>query len=435
MAGAGTSREAIVREQEKGNLENFLNDIPLPKDVYFEFASDAWRSIKLKEFVAKAPMMFDYRIMTEGDESTWGGQHFERPFFYVVSCGVGGCKQKGWPNCSGAWSYISDVRCRIAYAVHLVKHGAHNLDCISALCRAFDYKITKTTLVFETFKERAQHRKMFRNNTQQTDIYPEELSSDDSHQMHHCYVDVAVDCPENFRSRMEEKKQTEEELREQKCIAGKRSRAMLNPIDNSQLDIKVLKQQITTLGAQSTAVANSGDNVINLFVADLDDCSRKLKKMLSLTMVALTPLPDIIICLQGAINRFEHVTSRIQANACTPETPRYGFHSSESASRSASRSRTPAGGPIVLREASRHRDDHRIDVSPNPVTKHWAQKRSRRREEPTGSSRDREAGEDEPRNKRPCRKMAAAADEPRRRRQRRRFCICMHAFPQIYMSH
>ena len=71
MAGAGTSREAIVREQEKGNLENFLNDIPLPKDVYFEFASDAWRSINLKEFVAKAPMLFDYRIMTEIDESTW----------------------------------------------------------------------------------------------------------------------------------------------------------------------------------------------------------------------------------------------------------------------------------------------------------------------------------------------------------------------------
>ena len=101
MAGAGTSREAIVREQEKENLDSFLSDIPLAKDVYFEFASDAWRSIKLKEFVTKAPMMFDYRIMIEGDESTWGGQHFERPFFYVVRCGVGGCKQKGWPNCSG----------------------------------------------------------------------------------------------------------------------------------------------------------------------------------------------------------------------------------------------------------------------------------------------------------------------------------------------
>ena len=31
----------------------------------------------------------------------WGGEDFERPFFYVVRCGVGGCKQKGWPNCSG----------------------------------------------------------------------------------------------------------------------------------------------------------------------------------------------------------------------------------------------------------------------------------------------------------------------------------------------
>ena len=70
MAGAGTSREAIVREQEKEILDNFLNDIPLPQDVYFEFASDAWRSINLKEFVAKAPMFFDYRIMTEIDEST-----------------------------------------------------------------------------------------------------------------------------------------------------------------------------------------------------------------------------------------------------------------------------------------------------------------------------------------------------------------------------
>jgi len=156
MAGAGTSREAIVREQEKEHLENFLNDIPLPKDVYFEFASDAWRSIKLKEFVAKAPMFFDYRIMTEIDESTWGGEDFERPFFYVPSCGVGGCKQKGWPNCSGAWSYISDVRCRIAYAVHLVKHGAHGFTLINALCWAFDYEITRTIVVFESFTERAQ---------------------------------------------------------------------------------------------------------------------------------------------------------------------------------------------------------------------------------------------------------------------------------------
>ena len=210
MAGAGTSRGAIVREQEKGNLDNFLNDIPLPKDVYFGFASDAWRSIKLKEFVAKAHMMFDYRIMTEGDESTWGGEDFERPFFYVPSCGVGGCKQKGWPNCSGAWSYISDVRCRIAYAVHLVKHGAHSFTLISALCRAFDYEITRTIVQFESFTERAQTRKMFRNNPQQTDNYPEELTKDEQARMLECYVSAAEDCPEHFLSRMEEKQQEEE---------------------------------------------------------------------------------------------------------------------------------------------------------------------------------------------------------------------------------
>ena len=75
---------------------------------------------------------------------------------------------KSWPTKAGAWSYCSDVRARLCYARHLVKHGAHLFNHANALQRAFDER-TKVHIVFESYRQRAAYRKQHENSEKSGD--------------------------------------------------------------------------------------------------------------------------------------------------------------------------------------------------------------------------------------------------------------------------
>ena len=69
----------------------------------------------------------------------------------VERCGLRGCSMRKFPLKAGAWSFCSDVRARMGYAVHLHRHPAHQYSPRDAVRRAFDYE--QTCVVFETFNQ------------------------------------------------------------------------------------------------------------------------------------------------------------------------------------------------------------------------------------------------------------------------------------------
>ena len=125
--------------EEKNNIDKITGEFP--EDMRYEFSTNAWEDVCLDEMLSdNRNSLADHKEFTEEDEDrlnvnrkTW-----VRPWFAVVKCSRGGCSKHSWPFKAGAWSYCSDVRARMCYAAHLVKHGAHDCTIHDSLRRAFD---------------------------------------------------------------------------------------------------------------------------------------------------------------------------------------------------------------------------------------------------------------------------------------------------------
>ena len=132
-----------------------------PEDTQYRFFSSAFRKIKIGQFVDTQDWkLADHKMYTTEDEEMAGGPEYERPYYVVTCCGVGGCSKKGWPTKAGAWSYCSDARARLCYARHLVKHGGHLFSHADALLNAFNYRYTHVNVLMEGYKQ----KKAFGNN-------------------------------------------------------------------------------------------------------------------------------------------------------------------------------------------------------------------------------------------------------------------------------
>jgi hypothetical protein len=104
-----------------------------PADPFTELIHGEWCGIDLVPFLQDDDSVIDY-----------DGKVFEEPrsWWYVQDCTHQGCSPKKFPRQAGAWSYISEVRCRIRFAVHLVNHPAHRMKIADALDAAFKQEVT-----------------------------------------------------------------------------------------------------------------------------------------------------------------------------------------------------------------------------------------------------------------------------------------------------
>ena len=104
-----------------------------PEDPFTELTHGEWSGIDLVPFLQDDDSVIDY-----------DGKEFEEPrsWWYVQDCTHPGCSPKKFPRQAGAWSYISEVRCRIRFAVHLVNHPAHRMKIADALDAAFKQEVT-----------------------------------------------------------------------------------------------------------------------------------------------------------------------------------------------------------------------------------------------------------------------------------------------------
>ena len=80
-------------------------------------------------------------------------------WFISNGCGLDGCNEKKFPTKVGAWSYVSDARCRLRYARHLMDHQNHGLVKNKALKLAFDYEKTLVGMDTEVFAVRERYRR------------------------------------------------------------------------------------------------------------------------------------------------------------------------------------------------------------------------------------------------------------------------------------
>ena len=84
--------------------------------------------------------------------------NWNRPYWYVVSCSVGGCNKKMFPNHFGCWSFQSDCNAPFRFALHLKKHQACKFKIQDALVRTFDYKLTTVEMAVDSYEERPRWR-------------------------------------------------------------------------------------------------------------------------------------------------------------------------------------------------------------------------------------------------------------------------------------
>lgn len=98
-----------------------------PEDPFIELTHGAWCGIDLEPFLQDDAFNIDHDGEELAEPRTW---------WYVKDCTQCACSPMTFPRQAGAWSYISHVRCRIRFAVHLV--NAHRMSTSDALNEAFD---------------------------------------------------------------------------------------------------------------------------------------------------------------------------------------------------------------------------------------------------------------------------------------------------------
>lgn len=118
-----------MTDTESSSLGKIISE--KPEDPFTVLTHGEWSGINLVPFL-RDDFIIDY-----------DGKELEEPrsWWYVQDCTHPGCSPRKFPRQAGAWSYISHVRCRIRFAVHLVNHPAHRMNIADALDAAFKQEV------------------------------------------------------------------------------------------------------------------------------------------------------------------------------------------------------------------------------------------------------------------------------------------------------